>query len=233
VLAEFPVDAARYWAAGTSIGDDFPYKEGDLEADLAVGETAMEVVSALRRYKTERGLALNADLGTVEVFGRVTGFEDAIAETMHVERLERRADDPEITTEIAGVDLDYSVVGPEFGAAVDDIDAAIEAGEFEVDGDRLVVADEYELESVRSVEGGEYATVDCRYETWFLLRPGTLLVPAHLIGELAAALRACDVAVPGWRGDAEPATRGSTFARLRLAVLLVALVAGPVVAVLG
>jgi valyl-tRNA synthetase len=66
---------------------------------------------------------------------------------MHVERLERRADDPEITTEIAGVDPDYSVVGPEFGAAVDDIDAAIEAGEFEVDGDRLVVADEYELEA--------------------------------------------------------------------------------------
>ncbi|PSP59579.1 valine--tRNA ligase, partial [Halobacteriales archaeon QH_7_66_37] len=30
VLAEFPVDAARYWAAGTSIGDDFPYREGDL-----------------------------------------------------------------------------------------------------------------------------------------------------------------------------------------------------------
>ncbi|MEF8777022.1 MAG: valine--tRNA ligase, partial [Haloarculaceae archaeon] len=32
VTAEFPVDAARFWAAGTAIGDDFPYKEGDLEA---------------------------------------------------------------------------------------------------------------------------------------------------------------------------------------------------------
>ncbi|AWB26456.1 valine--tRNA ligase [Halococcoides cellulosivorans] len=32
VLERFPVDAARYWAAGTSIGDDFPFKENDLEA---------------------------------------------------------------------------------------------------------------------------------------------------------------------------------------------------------
>ncbi len=30
VLKEFTVDAARYWAAGTSIGDDFPFKEKDL-----------------------------------------------------------------------------------------------------------------------------------------------------------------------------------------------------------
>ena len=34
-----------------------------------------------------------------------------------------------------------------------------------------------ELESVRVVESGEYATVDCRYETWFLLRPGMVTSP--------------------------------------------------------
>jgi len=32
VLAEFPVDATRYWAAGTAVGDDFPFKEKDLRA---------------------------------------------------------------------------------------------------------------------------------------------------------------------------------------------------------
>ncbi len=30
VLEEFPVDAARYWAAGAAVGDDFPYKTKDL-----------------------------------------------------------------------------------------------------------------------------------------------------------------------------------------------------------
>jgi len=32
VLAEFPVDATRYWAARTAVGDDFPFKEKDLRA---------------------------------------------------------------------------------------------------------------------------------------------------------------------------------------------------------
>ncbi|MGM0592717.1 MAG: valine--tRNA ligase, partial [Halobacteriota archaeon] len=32
VLAKFPVDAARYWAAGSSVGDDLPYKEKGLRA---------------------------------------------------------------------------------------------------------------------------------------------------------------------------------------------------------
>ncbi|MFC6770168.1 valine--tRNA ligase, partial [Halorubrum pallidum] len=32
VLEEFPVDATRYWAAGTAVGDDFPFKQKDLRA---------------------------------------------------------------------------------------------------------------------------------------------------------------------------------------------------------
>jgi len=292
VLAEFPVDAARYWAAGTSIGDDFPYREGDLEAgerllqklwnasrlvdqltppagdvpevdtadlepidrwllaelddlvetiterfdnyafskartelrtffwstfcddyleiakqrldggpnpstefalvtahrtflklfapflphvteevwtrvsdagqslhttdwptprgyeaDLQGGETAMEVISALRRYKTDNRLALNETLARVDIYGDVGEFGPPIAEVMHVETVQTHDDEPEITTEISGVDLDYSVVGPEFGNEVGDIDAAIEAGEFEVAGDTLVVGEEFELDA--------------------------------------------------------------------------------------
>ncbi|WP_324757667.1 valine--tRNA ligase [Haloarcula montana] len=125
---------------------DWPVAAG-YEADLAAGETAMEVVSALRRYKTEHGLALNADLDTVEVYGHVAGFEDAIAEAMHVDQLETYDEAPEITTEISGIDLDYSLVGPEFGSSVGDIDAGIESGDYEIDGDRLVVAGEFELDA--------------------------------------------------------------------------------------
>ncbi|MBX0287405.1 valine--tRNA ligase [Halomicroarcula sp. F28] len=118
---------------------------GGYEADLAAGETAMEVVSALRRYKTENGLPLNADLEHVEVYGHVDGFEAAVAEAMHVETLDVFEDAPDITTEISGIDLDYSVVGPEFGSDVGAIDAGIESGDYEIDGERLVVADEFEL----------------------------------------------------------------------------------------
>jgi len=310
VLSEFPVDAARYWAAGTSIGDDFPYKEGDLEAgerllqklwnasrltdrllppesvaepddlaavdewllaeldavvaslterfeayefskarnelrsffwntfcddyleitkqrlagetrdasaeyalatahrtflqlfapflphiteelydrlydaegsvhttewpvprgyeaDLDAGETAMEVIAALRQYKSEHGLALNATLEAVDVYGTVDGFEDAIAETMHISDLTVHGAAPEITTEIADVDLDYSIVGPEFGDTVSEIDAAIAAGEFELDGDTLRVAgaeltgDMFAVERERTFSGdGEMVETD-------------------------------------------------------------------------
>jgi len=120
---------------------------GGYEADLKAGETAMEVVSALRRYKTENGLPLNADLDHVEVYGDIAGFENAVAEAMHVEQLDTFEDAPDITTEISGIDLDYSIVGPEFGSSVGDIDSGIESGDYEIDDDTLVVAGEYELGS--------------------------------------------------------------------------------------
>ncbi|PSQ50790.1 valine--tRNA ligase [Halobacteriales archaeon SW_7_65_23] len=119
---------------------DWPSTRG-YEADLAAGETAMEVISALRRYKTENGLALNATLDHVEVYGHVGGFADAIAEVMHVDTLKTFDGEPDVTTEISDVDLDYSLVGPEFGNDVGTIDAAIEAEEFEVRDGTLVVDD--------------------------------------------------------------------------------------------
>ncbi len=121
--------------------EDWPEPRG-YEADLEAGETAMEVISALRRYKSERQLPLNEDLEGVSVFGAVEGFEDAIRNVMHVGELEVLEDEPEITTEVASIDLDYSKVGPKFGSKVGEIDAGLEAGEYEIDGDTLEVADE-------------------------------------------------------------------------------------------
>jgi len=113
---------------------------GGYDADLEAGETAMEVVSALRRYKTENGLPLNADLDHVEVFGHIAGFENAVAEAMHVAQLDTYDEAPDITTEVSGIDLDYSLVGPEFGSEVGAIDAAIEDGDYDIDGDELHAA---------------------------------------------------------------------------------------------
>jgi len=125
---------------------------GGYSADLDAGETAMEVISALRRYKTDNGLPLNAELDRVEIYGHVGEFAGPVAEVMHVDSIDAFDEEPDITTEISGVDLDYSLVGPEFGSEVGDIDAAIEAGEFEVDGDTL------------SVAGGEFELTDEMFE---------------------------------------------------------------------
>jgi len=138
--------------------EDWPETRG-YDADLGAGETAMEVIAALRRYKTEHGLALNAALDRVEVYGHVAGFEDAIAEAMHVGSLETFEEDPDVTTEVTGVDLEYSLVGPEFGGKVGDIDAAIEAGDFEETDGKLQVAgveltaEMFEVETARTYSG--------------------------------------------------------------------------------
>jgi len=137
---------------------DWPETRG-YEADLEAGETAMEVIAALRRYKTDNGLALNADLDSVQVYGGIAGFEDAVAEAMHVADLETLDEAPEVTTEVTGVDLDYSLVGPEYGSQVGDIDAAIQSGDFEeVDGKLQVAGVEldsemYEIEEARTYSG--------------------------------------------------------------------------------
>jgi valyl-tRNA synthetase len=124
---------------------DWPEPAG-YDADLGAGETAMEVIGALRRYKTEHGLPLNERLDEVDIYGHVGGFADAIGDVMHVDSVETFADEPDITTEISDVDLDYSLVGPEFGGDVSAIDDAIEAGNFDIREDTLQVADgEFEL----------------------------------------------------------------------------------------
>ena len=152
----------------TLYGDDsvhtlaWPESEG-YESNRAAGETALEVISALRGYKTDNGLALNATLDDVAVYGDIEGFENAISGVMHVESLERLDEAPALSTEVAGIDLDYSKVGPEFGSKVGDIDSAIEAGEYAISNDQLHVADEvlgpdlFEVEEERTFAGeGEF-----------------------------------------------------------------------------
>jgi valyl-tRNA synthetase len=116
-----------------------------LDADLAAGETAMSVVGALRKYKSDRSIPLNAEIERVEVFGDVSGFEDDIRRVMHVAELEAYDDAPDIESVVTGIDLDYSVVGPEFGSSVPDIEAGIESGEYEL-ADGVLRVGNYELD---------------------------------------------------------------------------------------
>ncbi|WP_254863526.1 valine--tRNA ligase [Halovivax gelatinilyticus] len=137
------------------------------DADLEAGEAAMAVISALRRYKSDNQLPLNAELEAVSVYGPIAGFEDAIRTVMHVEELTILESEPEVTTEIASIDLDYATLGPKYGSKVGEIDDAIDDGDFEIDGDALCVAGEelepalYEIERERTYVGdGEMLETD-------------------------------------------------------------------------
>ena len=138
-----------------------------LDADLAAGETAMSVVGALRKYKSDKSIPLNAEIERVEVFGDVSGFEEDIRRVMHVAELTAYDDAPDIESVVTGIDLDYAVVGPEFGSSVPDIEAGIEAGEYELTDGVLRVAgheldaEMFDVEEERRYSGdGEMVEVD-------------------------------------------------------------------------
>ena len=118
---------------------DWPEPLG-LDADIAAGETALAVVSALRRYKSDNQLSMNADLDGVRVYGDITGFAADIQRVMHVDELEAVDAEPPIGSVVTGIDLDYSLVGPEFGSRVSEIDTALEAGEYDLADGTLHVA---------------------------------------------------------------------------------------------
>ncbi len=135
-------------ANGESLSDDefqslhrtaWPEPTG-VDADHDAGETAMAVVGALRRYKSERQLPLNAELERVTVYGDVSGFENDIRNVMHVRELEAKEEAPEVESVTTGIDLDYSVVGPEYGADVPEIEEGIENGEYDLGEETLTVA---------------------------------------------------------------------------------------------
>jgi valyl-tRNA synthetase (EC 6.1.1.9) len=113
---------------------------GGYNADRSTGQTAMAVVSALRRYKTDAGLALNTPLDHVEVYGRLDGFTEAVADVMHVDELTVHDETPAIETTVRGIELDYAQVGPEYGERVNAIEDAIAAEEFELVDDQLRAA---------------------------------------------------------------------------------------------
>lgn len=112
-----------------------------VDGNLEAGENAMEVISALRKYKTSNQMSLNETLEKVQVYGDITGFEDAIEEVMHVEELEKLEEEPETEKQIVEIKLDYSKAGPEYGDQVSEIEEALEENEWNFESGHLHVAD--------------------------------------------------------------------------------------------
>jgi valyl-tRNA synthetase len=159
ILAHVTEELWRELYGGGSVHTtDWPAPLG-VEADLAAGERAMDVVGALRKYKTDHQLSMNADVDAVRVYGDVAAFAEDVQRVMHVGKLESVEAEPPVEAVVTGVDLDYALVGPEFGDRVSDIEAAIADDDFEVVDGRLHVAgaeldpEMFELEEERRYAG--------------------------------------------------------------------------------
>jgi len=131
----------------------------EVEADLAKGETAMEVISALRKYKTQNQMSPTAELDEIEVYGNIKGFEDAIKGAMHVENLFHKSGEPETKNKIVEIKLDYSKAGPKFGNDIGEIEEALENQEWNIDagmleaGDHHIPAEMYKVREEKTFQG--------------------------------------------------------------------------------
>ena len=115
----------------------------DIEADKEAGENAMEVVSALRKFKTQHQMPLNEEIEKIEVYGNISGLESAVKEVMHVNSLEQLEGEPETEKMIIEIKLNYSKAGPKYGDKVSEIEDALEDNEFMIEDGRLEVAGEH------------------------------------------------------------------------------------------
>ena len=100
----------------------------DEEAET-VGELIADVASTVRGYKSDAGMALNADLDRVEVYpddspeGPVDTYD--LSETTNAP-VQIREGEPTVELVPVAVDPDYSVIGPEFRDQADQVIAALE-----------------------------------------------------------------------------------------------------------
>jgi valyl-tRNA synthetase len=121
---------------------EWPEKSG-VEFDIDRGERAMQVIGALRKYKSDHQMSMNENLPEVKVHGDIEGFKDEIRDVMHVENLELLEEKPETEQEIVRISLNYSEAGPKYGDKVGEIEDALENNEWNLDAGRLEVAGEH------------------------------------------------------------------------------------------
>ena len=148
---------------------DWP-ETSDVEADLEAGENALEVITALRKYKTKNQLSPTSAIDHVQVYGDIEGFEQDIKQVMHVNDLENLSEKPSTEQTIVEIKLDYSKAGPRYGDKIGEIEEALENGEWMIDGARLEVANEKlkseEFEVIEehryTGEGEMLETIECR-----------------------------------------------------------------------
>ena len=87
------------------------------EAALAKGRLARDIISEVRRWKSQKGMPLNKEIERMTVFA-ATDLSDIVADikgTTNVKELATTTDSPSYTEVITGVSPDFSVMGPVFG----------------------------------------------------------------------------------------------------------------------
>jgi len=107
---------------------DWPEPEGHaFEQAVELGDAAIEIIGALRKYKSDNNMPLNEDLDVVTVFGAsgLDTFARPVKDAMHVDELLFQEESPDLEERIDAIDLEYAEIGPEYGETVGAIEQAV------------------------------------------------------------------------------------------------------------
>ena len=124
------------------------------------GENLIELISGLRKYKTENGMALNESLDRVEVYTEKQIDTETLKKSMQIEEISILEDKPDISQEVEDVSLNYEKAGPEYGDKVQEIEEAIRDGSFRIESSKLKIAGEilepklFDVERKKAIEDG-------------------------------------------------------------------------------
>jgi valyl-tRNA synthetase len=136
MLAPFaPFLAEEAWSAlpgteGSVHGADWPDIEMVDETHEDVGDLIADVASTVRGYKSDAGMALNADLDRVEVYP--DEMPEAPVDTYDLSEatnapVQVREGEPSVELVPVEIDPDHSVIGPEFRDQAGQVIGALEA----------------------------------------------------------------------------------------------------------
>jgi len=102
----------------------FSYEDEDA---LRSGEILVQVISEIRRYKHDKGLALNAPIGNVTVYTTVQIDDAGDAGTASNCTLTWKTGMPELTQVVSGVKFDMGIIGPKLRGKAKGFMQAVEA----------------------------------------------------------------------------------------------------------
>jgi valyl-tRNA synthetase len=116
------------------------------------GEQVKEITAAIRRFKSDKGMALNAPLGRLRIYGRIGDVAD-IAGTVNAE-IDVMAGEPEFEYRVSGVKPNMSVIGPKFRDKAGAIIGALKSA------DAATIAEQAAAGGISIKAGGETITLE-------------------------------------------------------------------------
>ncbi|MCG7849896.1 MAG: valine--tRNA ligase [ANME-2 cluster archaeon] len=116
------------------------------------GEQVKEITAAIRRFKSDNGMALNAPLGRIRIYGRIKDVAD-IAGTVNAE-IDVMAGEPEFEYSVSGVKPNMSVIGPKFRDKAGAIIGALKSA------DAATIAEQAAAGAISIEAGGETITLE-------------------------------------------------------------------------